>query len=80
MSSSVPYGAGQQGVEGVEPLVHVLVVVGLQQDSSVLRTHSKRVRGLETQKQLNPHIGSTRLLIFRVCLRVCVCVYTCVYV
>lgn len=39
----VPYGAGQERVEGVQPVVHVLVAAGLQQEAPVLRAHSKRV-------------------------------------
>lgn len=45
--AGVPYGPGQQGVEGVQPVVHVLVAAGLQQDAPVLRAHGERVGGLQ---------------------------------
>lgn len=46
VTHSVPYGPGQEGVEGIEPVVHVLVTACLQQDAPVLRAHRKRVGGL----------------------------------
>lgn len=44
----LPYGSGQEGVESVQPVVHVLVTVGLQEDATVLRAHSKRVGRLKS--------------------------------
>lgn len=47
VSVALPYGPGQEGVERVEPVVHVLVTGGLQQDPTVLRAHGKRVGCLQ---------------------------------
>lgn len=46
---SSPYGAGEQWIESVQPVVHLFVIGGLQQDPSVLSAHSKRVGSLRTQ-------------------------------
>lgn len=45
---ALPYGPGQEGVEGVQPVVHVLVATGLQQDAAVLRAHGERVGRLQS--------------------------------
>lgn len=46
----VPYRSSEQRVKGVEPVVHVFLVEGLQEDTSMFCAHSKRVRSLKRQK------------------------------
>lgn len=45
---ALPYGPSQEGVERVQPVVHVLVATGLQQDAAVLRAHGERVGRLQS--------------------------------
>lgn len=48
----VPDGPGQERVESVQPVVHVLVAVRLQQDATVLRAHRERVGRLQREAPL----------------------------
>lgn len=45
---ALPYGPSQERVERVQPVVHVLVATGLQQDAAVLRAHGERVGRLQS--------------------------------
>lgn len=47
----VPYGPSQERIEGVEPVVHVLVTACLQQDAPMFRAHRKCVWGLLGESQ-----------------------------
>lgn len=48
----VPYRPRKQRVEGVQPVVHVFLVVGLEEDSSMFCAHGKCVGSLR-QKSRN---------------------------
>lgn len=52
----LPNCACQERVEGIQPVIHVLVIDGLQQHSTVLCAHSKRVGCLQQEGQ--PEIQS----------------------
>jgi hypothetical protein len=43
LAQLIPNGPSQEGIEGIQPVVHVLVTVCLQQDTTVLGAHSKCV-------------------------------------
>lgn len=57
---SSPYRASEQWVEGVQPVVHVLLVDGLQENASVFRAHGKGVGRL---KEARTNICHLELLI-----------------
>lgn len=47
-ASYSPDGASEQRVKGVQPVVHLFVVGGLQKDPAMLSAHSECVGSLET--------------------------------
>lgn len=47
MKQELPYRSSQQRVKGVKPVVHVFLVEGLEEDSSMLCAHGKRVWSLK---------------------------------
>lgn len=47
----LPNCASKERIEGVQPVIHVLVIDGLQQNSTVLCAHSKRVGCLQREGQ-----------------------------
>lgn len=49
MAQHIPNGPSQERVEGIQPVVHVLVTVGLQQDATVLSAHGKCVGCLKRE-------------------------------
>lgn len=42
-----PYRAGEQGIKGIQPVIHVFLVDGLQENTSVFCAHSKSVGSLK---------------------------------
>ena len=48
----LPYCSCQQWVEGVQPVIHVFVIVSLEEDSSVFSAHSECVGSLKQ----SPHL------------------------
>lgn len=48
---SSPNGASQKRVKGIQPIMHVLVIAGLQQNAAMLRANSKGVGGLQKKNR-----------------------------
>lgn len=58
---STPYRPGEQGVKGVQPVVHVLLVDGLKQNTSVFCAHSKGVGRLRQAEKTNISAENSQL-------------------
>lgn len=58
----LPYCAGEEGVERVQPVVHVFVVDGLKQDAAVPGAHRKGVGGLEPKRGSFQSLGPEAIL------------------
>lgn len=50
----VPYCSCQQRVKGIQPVVHVFLIVGLQEDPPMFCAHSKRVGSLKETMNYSP--------------------------
>lgn len=57
---SSPYRACEQGVKGIQPVVHVFLVDGLQENTSVFCAHSKSVGSLK--QTTNKYLSGGKLL------------------